>query len=152
MLYCNFYILCCVQRWYWLRESRLNSSKWLRESILNCWKWMWESSDPHDREEWVESEFVGENDESSLICWEWVNDLGLNSWKWMSAEGHPVERDWTTDVARQPDTSRSQGDGKENIKMKEKSRGLNPAHGKNTCWIVLYLKRYVISNQRPGMG
>jgi len=30
----------------------------------------------------------------------------------MSAEGHPVERDRTTDVARQQDTGRSQGDGK----------------------------------------
>jgi len=144
MLYCNLYILCCVLRWYWLRESRLNSWKWLRESILNYWKWMWKSSDRHDREEWVESEFLGGNDESSPISWEWVGDLGLNSWKWMSAEGHPVECDRTTEVARQHDTGRSQSDGKKNIKIKGKSGGLNPAHGKKKCWVVLYLKRYVI--------
>ena len=47
----------------------------------------------------------------------------------MSTEGHPVERDRTTDVARQYDTDRSQSDGK-NKKDKEKSRGLNHAHGK----------------------
>ena len=84
---CGFILLCCVLRWYWSRESRVNSWKRLRESILNCWKWMWESSDRHDREEWVESEFVGGNDESSPISWEWVSDLGLNSWKRMSTEG-----------------------------------------------------------------
>jgi len=27
---------------------------------------------------------------------------------------------------------------------KIKSGGLNPAHGKNICWVVLYLKRYVM--------
>jgi len=73
----------------------------------------------------------------------------------MSAEGHAVERDRTTDVARQHDTGRSQGNGGNIIIiiiMKEKSGGLNPAHGKNTCWVVLYLKRYVIQNQRPRMG
>ena len=76
----------------------------------------------------------------------------------MSAEGHPVERDQTTDVARQHYTGRSQGDGKKKErkkrtkKIKEQSGGLNPAHGKNTCWVMLYLKRYVIQNQRPGMG
>jgi len=58
----------------------------------------------------------------------------------MSAEGQPVERDQTTDVARQHDTGRSQGDEKQG----KKSGGLNPAPGENTRWVVLYLKRYVI--------
>ena len=29
-------------------------------------------------------------------------------------------------------------------KRKKKSGGLNPAHGKNIWWVVLYLKRYVM--------
>jgi len=59
----------CILRWKWLRESRLNSWKWMRESSLNCWKW--ESSNPHDREEWVESEFLegaGTNFQKSNYC------------------------------------------------------------------------------------
>jgi len=53
------------------------------------------------REWWVESHL--------LRVSEW---FGLNSWKWMNTEGHLVERDRTTDVARQHDTGRSQGDEK----------------------------------------
>ena len=34
-------------------------------------------------------------------------------------EGHPVERDQTTDVTRQHDTGRSQGDGKKKYQIKK---------------------------------
>ena len=61
---------------------------------------------------------LGWNDESSPIESEWV------IWVWTREsekdEGHPVERDRTTDVTRQHDTGRSQGDGKKGKEKKEK--------------------------------
>jgi len=49
-----------------------------------------------------------------------MSDLGLNSWKGRSAEVHLVERGRTTDVARQHDTGRSQGDEKKKEKKENR--------------------------------
>jgi len=53
-----------------------------------------------------------------------------------TAEGQPVERNRTTDIARQLDTGRSQGD--------KISAWLNPAPVEYTRWVVLSLVRYVV--------
>jgi len=52
----------------------------------------------------------------------------------MSAEGQLVERDQTTDVARQHRYVTRQPK-----KKGKKSGGLHPAHGENTRWVVLSL-------------
>jgi len=62
------------------------------ESSLNSWDGMMS---------WVRSL------ESVWVIWVWTHESEKD-------EGHPVERDRTTDVARQHDTGRSQDDGEKN--------------------------------------
>jgi hypothetical protein len=71
-----------------------------------------------------------------------------SSSEWMSAEGQPVERDRTTDVARQHDTCRSQGDKKKG----KKSGGLNPLHGENTRWVACRPRMEKSHSHQPRTG